>query len=314
MFTPIHYGLYFTPAHVQAAQQDQAREPLASAWAHLYALQPNAGAAALWGGLRYRFAGHTKPAEAGVELLLRHTDPALMDTPPAFSAISETLMLAHAYEMLRDFGGFSPAAQTRWRDAFTERLAVLNAPAAEPLVHEWLWLGLLSLAAGIVLEQEDRFQRGVAVFQHAIADEVRPQGFITKAVTQRDNDQPAATFYRQLLSSAALVLMAEAASHVGVNLWDYTVRGVSVITTAIYPIYYFYTTEKWKWEPGLRVEDAQAILSGHGAYLEMVQRRTPMKDLGTLLGDLRPLVSMSGGGLTSLTHGAAEKKRRGLFG
>lgn len=309
MFTPTHYGLYFTPAHVQAAQRDKTREPLKGAWAYLSSHQPSGAEAALWGGLRYRFA--EQPAEVGVELLMRHIDPALI-SGSSMDAISETVMLAHSYEMLRDYPAFAPADQARWRDAFAERISMLNAPVGEPVIHEHLWLGLLNLVGGIVLEREALFQQGVEVFQQAIAEEVRPQGFITKAVTQRENDQPSATFYRQLMSSSALVLMAEAAAHVGVDLWSYTVRGVSVITTAIYPIYYFYTTEKWKWETGLPVEDAQALLRGRGGYLELAQRRAQMRDLNTLLPDIRPVFDARGGGLTTLTHATA--KRRGLFG
>ncbi len=311
MFTPSHYGLYFMPAHVQAAQRDQEREPLSSAWGYLYSHQPSGAEAALWGGLRYRFAAQVKPAEVGAELLARHIDPALMNGA-SLDAISETVMLAHAYEMLRDFGGFSADDQARWRDAFSERIERLNAPRPDLLVHESLWLGLLNLAGGIVLEREALFQQGVAAFQNAIAEEVRPQGFITRAVTQRETDQPSATFYRQLMASSALVLMAEASAHVGVNLWDYAVRGVSVITTAIYPIYYFYTTEKWKWEAGLPVEDVQALFRQHGGYLEIAQRRAQLRDLGTLLQDLRPVFDARGGGLTTLTHATA--RRRGLFG
>jgi hypothetical protein len=313
MFTPIHYALYFTPDHVQAAQRDQERDPLKDAWAYLYAHQPSGAEAALWGGLRYRFAAQIKPAEVSVELLMRHIDPALMGGRGSMDAVSETIMLAHAYEMLRDFKGFRPEDQGRWRDALAERINTLNTPNDDLLIHERLWLGLLNVAGGVVLEREPLFQQGVETFQHAIAEEVRPQGFITKAVTQRETDQPSATFYRQLMSSSALVLMAEAAGCTGVNLWDYAVRGVSVITTAIYPIYYFYTTQKWKWEPGLLVDDVQALFKRHAGYLEMVQRRAQMRDLNTLLQDLRPVFDPRGGSLTTLTHATAPK-RRGLFG
>lgn len=102
-------------------------------------------------------------------------------------------------------------------------------------------MSALVLVGGIVLEREEIFDIGVEVFQHASMKEDLRQGFIPRALEGADG----AAMYRQIAASTALTLMAEASSHVNVDLWGYENRGISVSTTALYPIYYFYTTEKW---------------------------------------------------------------------
>ncbi|NJO82959.1 MAG: hypothetical protein HC828_09135 [Blastochloris sp.] len=111
----------------------------------------------------------------------------------------------------------------------------------------------------------------------------------------------------------ALTLIAEAATHAGVDLWRYQVRGVSLVTAGLYPIYFFYTTIKWKWEP-ISPESVQSSFARHGGYLEMLYARTRSKDLKILLDELRPIYDARAGGLTTLSHGVVEKKRRSLFG
>jgi hypothetical protein len=116
---------------------------------------------------------------------------------------------------------------------------------------------------------------------------------------------------RSVQAVTALTLMAEAAAHVGVDLWAYQVRGVSVTTAAIYPMYYFYVTDKWQWE-AIAPEQVQAIYRAHGGYLEILHHRLRHKDFKPLLDELRPLYDPYAGGLTTLTHGVVVK--RGLFG
>ena len=116
---------------------------------------------------------------------------------------------------------------------------------------------------------------------------------------------------QSVLGVEALVMMVELAAHVGVDLWSYEMRGVSVMTGALYPMYYFYVTERWTWEE-ITPEEVQAIFRAHGGYLEIVNKRYTPRDIKPLLEDLRPLVDPLAGGMPTLTHGVAA--RRGLFG
>jgi hypothetical protein len=304
----LHCGLYFTPEHIQLAQRERNQEPFLSAWMYLRDREQSGVTEALWCGLRYRFGGDSKAGDAAVRALEKHCDDKHSKANTYLEAVFETLALAHAYEMVRDYSGFASAAQRRWIDFFTGRVNTLENSSEKDTLVEILWMALLNLAGGIVLENESMIQGSAGLFQKVIGEDVRPQGFIPKAVDGKDGG----SLYRQILAASALVLMAEAASHVGVDLWSYTVRGVSVVTGAMYPIYYFYTPEKWQWDEGISVDEAQNLFRQYGGYLEMLYRRTRHKDLTPLLQDLRPIYTPYAGGLTTLTHGVPEK-RRGLF-
>jgi hypothetical protein len=312
----LHYGLYCSPMHVISSQENADQAPFADAWAYLRGHELTDDRAALWGGLRWRLLESERYAQMGVEVALRWIDPALLEGESLIDALDQTLMLAHAYELLRDFPGFSPPDQARWQAAFAERLTRLTQEESGR-IHEEYSKWLLTLVGGIVLERSEWVDLAVAAFQRIVAEEISPRGYIERAVMGKDGG----AMYRQLRAGAALALMAEAASHIGIDLWGYHVRGVSAMTTAVYPIYYFYTTAKWKWDADYPVEEVQALFRRHGGYLEMLARRlrsagtTPSRDLTVLLTDLRPIFDASGGGLTTLTHAQpGQKKRRGLFG
>jgi hypothetical protein len=83
------------------------------------------------------------------------------------------------------------------------------------------------------------------------------------------------------------------------------------MTAAVYPIYYFYVTDKWTWEL-LTPAQVQAAFRRHGGYLEIVYQRAQPRDFRPLLEDLRPIYDPFAGGVTTLTHGLPLK--RGWFG
>ncbi len=304
-----HCGLYFTQRHIDDALKQRDHEPFKTAWSSLDALTLHDSANVLRSGFWWKFTQNHAAAAHALPILEALTVTPLSDDLPLLNEISEVLALAQAYELLRDYDAFEMGAQARWIDAFHERVSALNTRRDLKLTFvEQLWLNTLNIAAGIVLDRPKIMQVGIDAFEAVIRDEVRPQGFLLQAVDGKDGGG----MERQILAAAALTLAAEAASHVGVDLWAYHVRGVSALTAAIYPIYYFYTTDKWKWDPKLPVETVQAAFRQHGSYLEIVHRRTESKDVRTVLSELRPIWSAHGGGMTTLTHGIVTRK--GLFG
>jgi hypothetical protein len=114
---------------------------------------------------------------------------------------------------------------------------------------------------------------------------------------------------RQVLVVEALTLMAEAAEHVGVDLWGYSFRGVSVMTAFSYIMYYYFFPDKWRWDVNITNEPFRE----YGGFLELVNYHAYPKDLKPLLDDLRPIYDPPGGGLTTLSHGIV-RKRGGLLG
>jgi hypothetical protein len=308
-FQPLHCGVYFTADHIREAKLYANRPPFQAAWENL---SKNRGAnpqdSILRAALRYRLADEAGDIENTTSHLLDLVTRRPTNDVGKLDEIGDLLTLAQSFECLRDHPSYSKRDQTAWLEAFFERMNVLNTDQQVDGYVERLWMALLNLVTGIVLEHPRAFETGVEYFRAAIENDVRPQGFITNAVAGEDGG----SMYRQVRAAAALVLMAEAAAHVGVDLWNYSVRGVSVVTTAIYPIYYFYTTEKWTWDE-IAPEDVQAVFRQHGGYLEIVHKRTGHKDLRPVLDELRPIFDAQGGGATTLTHGVLPP-RKGLFG
>lgn len=136
-----------------------------------------------------------------------------------------------------------------------------------------------------------------------------PEGHLPAAVEGGDE----ASLQRQFFVVGALVCMAEAATHAGIDLWGYNYRGISVTTAAAYITYYYYYPTQWRWAT-IAEEPAKALFKDAGSFLEIVYRHARPHDLKLLLEEQRPLFNAALGGLTTLTHAVPVKERRGLFG
>ncbi|MBI1259073.1 MAG: hypothetical protein GC204_16510 [Chloroflexi bacterium] len=309
MFKPQHCGLYFTDEHIAQARREQDTEPYHSAFLYLRDREQHGADAAQWNAFRYRFQEDEEAGDRAIAALERWIDEPLTDDTTYIDSIGQTIMLAQTFEMMRDHPTWEAERQENWLNLFTDRVMTLSTSPYNDTQVENLWMAALVLALGIMVEREDVFNEGVLVFKRMVDEGISPRGHIFKAVEGKDGG----SLYRQILSNSALVIMAEAASHVGVNLWDYNNRGVSVATAAVYPIYYFYTPERWTWDEDITLDEAQMLFRRYGGYLEILNRQTGFRDLKPLLEDLRPIYDPSGGGLTTLSHGLPLKKR-GLFG
>jgi hypothetical protein len=220
-------------------------------------------------------------------------------------ALQETLTEAHAFEMLRDHAAIADNIST-FLSAFEQRMAYLNNLEYDRSYIEAALLAQVNLVAGIVLERDDLFEYGATVYKRIVQEDIHPQGYIPKAVDANDGGG----LLRQMIVVGTLVQMAEAAQHVGVDLWGFSYRGVSVMTGFSYLLYYYFFPEKWRWDSNVTNEPFRE----YGAYLEFVNRRTYPKDLKPILDELRPMFDACAGGLTTLSHGMAGRPKRGLFG
>jgi hypothetical protein len=294
MFKPQHTGVTFSEMHIQQARTNRGKTPFDSAWQMLEHIQPNnALEAAQIGGLRFRFNSDQRAGEEAIDALFDQFNADTSDSLGYLEALAETVTLAQSFEMLRTHPAFAPGKQAQWLDQFWERVSTLNQSQYGLERYEEIWQGL-----------------GVELFQQVIREEIHPEGYLHKAVSVKDGH----SFYRQLLSVKALALMAEAATHAGIDLWRYAFRGVSVMTAAAYVTFYYYYPEKWQWDEE-NFGDGESITSlfkQHSGFIEMVNRHESIKATRLLLDDLRPIYDPYGGGLTTLTHGVVVK--RGLFG
>jgi hypothetical protein len=318
MFRPAHCGLYFTEEHIHRAQKHRQRPPLTAAWEYLDLTRATDDLMlAQLGGLRYRFGEELDAGEQALTVLGADLSPLFDDHAPYWRNIATALTLAQCFELLRDHPACSPDQVTGWLAALRKWVSALNRDEAGITVVDRCWLAALNIAAGIGLEDEAVFEAGAESYRQIVSTGIHPEGYLPQAVEDTGDDG----LLLQVLAVAALVLAAEAAAHAGVDLWGYQQRGVSALTAATYPLYYYFYPERWPWNStrkddpgGLPAETATMIFRRHGGFLEIVNRRyeRPLKAVGMILGDIRPVYDLYGGGLTTLSH--AEPERRGLFG
>ncbi len=303
-----HCGLYFTPDHIQAAHKYAKNEPFQTAWSFLNDEQPhNPSQSLMIAAFRYRLGSSHESGEQAVHVLQSGFGLDIATYPTYFDALAGAVTLAHAAELVRDHPAFAPDL-SRWLTDYTYFVDQLQHPPENSTIVDHIWLGFVNLVSGIVLDAEDRFEAGCEVFRHTI-EQVRPEGYLPAAV----EDNPENSFTHQFFVDAALVCMAEAATHTGVDLWGYNYRGISITTAAAYMTYYYYYPSQWRWGT-IADEAAKALYKQHGSFFEMVNRHARPHDLKILLDEQRPLFDPALGGLTTLTHALAIKERRGLFG
>lgn len=301
-------GLIFDRADIDRAHAHHDDAPFAAAWEMLRERQFTGLEAALADAFRFALDQNVTVGKTALTALAAHTPPP--DQQP-IDRLGDLVLIGQAAALLAAHPALTADDRAGLHTLLTDALATAAADPAIDTLPELIWLDTARMSIALVTGDRPTFEATCDAFRGIIADEVRPQGFIAKAV----NGEDGGGMYRQVISSAGLVLMAEMATRHGVDLWGYQVRGVSVVTTAMYPMYYFYTTAKWKWDAGLQPEAVQSFFQRYGGYLEILHARQPHKDIQTVLDDLRPVYSPHAGGFTTLTHARPQPiKRRKLFG
>lgn len=307
-----HFGLTFSPTDAAQARERRSAPELAGAWAAFDALRaqpaPDPLHQAVIDAAAWRLTGDAAAAARAASVLTAHTFEGA--DLPFIDGCRRAIGFAQAFECVRDSAAMTDAARAAVIDQWFERVAELNDRLVQPALHEQAWLAAVNLAAGVVLEREPVFASGADTFRR-IVDVVQPHGYIHAVVEPRD----AETLSRTIQTVHGLVLAAEIAAQAGVDLWAHERRGVSVMTAALYPLYYYYYPEKWPWFDGLEIEPVQAEFKRHAAFLEIVNRKNggTVRAVKLILDEVRPVFDAWGGGPVSLTHAVVPVARRGLF-
>ncbi len=292
-------GLFHTEADLQLARENREREPIRSALARLETPAADPLVEAQLSALRGQLFAELEAGYLAAAAL--NESDVMIAGSQELDSIKRALGWLSVAAMLRGH----PAWEASWRDqiaAGLDRFAETGDKLRE------FWLGALTMAAGILLESDEAIERGAAVYRRAVDQQIHPEGYLKGVADIADAPQ---RYEAQVSGSYALVLLAEMAGSVGLDLWTYDSRAVSVFTAVTYTHFYYFFPEKWRWEAGLTRERTAAIMRSEGAFMELVNRRRPPRGIEQFLAEQRPLFCAWGGGLTTLTHGLApEKKRR----
>jgi hypothetical protein len=313
-----HFGLYFARKQAEAAAKEREKHAvLQNAWQWLLAKEGDVIferklkdreteqvvkgklsplGQAVEAGFRYRFMGDEAEAEKGTAFLEQIS----------LETIHEQVAAAHLAELLRPF------VSQEWRDNYAEISANALEKYAEAEALDKFWLIALSIVSGLVLEDENRTERGAELFRKVIDEEIHPEGYFRSVVEGAKEALP--VFQKMLLSLGALSLAAEAGEQIGLKLWKYEKRDVGLNTAASYLVYYYFYPDKWRWGTGLSEADTQAAFQEHGAFMEILTSHVNPRGVELLLDEQRPFFSPILGGLTSLSHFKTEKRKRGFFG
>jgi hypothetical protein len=320
MFT--HYGLIFTSAHIETAHENKDEAPFHHAWSFLnnHQLQSDIDQL-LINAWRYRLLDNTNAGDFVInDFRINYAWGSVDQQAESVIAQSKAFFaLSQAYELARIHPDLADLA---WLNGYRQKFDALPVPDESDIISG-LWYSVARMAAGVVLEDQALIEASAEHFRQTISTEIHPEGNFRTAVKVDPESQ---SLTNQVFGTQALVLMAEMAEHIGLDLWGYQDRGVSALTPATYTTFYFFYPDQWRWNgsefrpsEGVSHEFGASLFKNNAGFLEIISRRydKPFKAGSMALDTLRPVYDVYGGGLTTLTHAIPSKpnrnRRRWLF-
>lgn len=308
-----HNGLLFDPELIQSVQDNKKTEPTTAAIDFMLTATPDSPLAiAQLAGLRYQFLDDKQAGQLVLDTL--QNESITEGKLSYLETLQHTLAWLSVVESVRLHPAWG-ASHDNILEAIHNLVSNLSSlPEAEMTLLDKFWLGALNIGAAVVYENEKLLKHGREIYQAAVDHHIHPEGYLKGLVDAEDVTD---TYQIQVSGTCALVLAAEMAERAGVDLWSIENRGITPITATTYLMYYYYYPDKWKWETDLTSDLTETIIKSQGAFIEIVNRRSPIRGIDIMLEDHRPLFSTYYGGLATLTHGTpapSKKKRWGLFG
>ncbi len=297
-------ALFFSESDLQLARDNLDREPVHSALSVLDTQRTDPLEAAQLFALNYLFRHDGTAGDAALEVLQAQnfSSDASLDLPAMKAQLGWLSVMA----MLRGHPRWQSVAETSRSQIDSLARRELQS-SADMCPLRLSWLAAVSMAEASLSGDDAGFQRAADVYRRVVDAHIHPEGYFKDLV---DIDGASETYAAQFSATCALVLMAEMAEQIGVDLWAYHNRAVSVNTAATYTYYYYFFPETWKWEADLTRETTMGLMRRDGAFFEMVNRRAPLRGVEQLFAEQRPMFSAIGGGLTTLTHGLVPPKKR----
>lgn len=328
-------GLVFTRDYLEVARAHREQPPFKTAWTAFERLISDAEVLnsplthAICLALRVRLLDQHDSAEQAVSIL-SELSIADLDREP-IEAARQVFGNAQALACLHGL----PQVDSHWTRLGDDWLARSEAVAGRlgSAPHERAWLALLRLSSGALFERSDWLEDGASQYR-ALIGMIHAHGYVPALVEGKDG----ASLLRTLQMVQAMTLAAEVGLHASIDLWRYEQRGVSVMTGALYPLYYYYYPERWPWEMAvdprkltrrarraLAAEEPEesamlankSLFARYSSFLELINRQSerPVQAVTLILDELRPIIDLTGGGPVTLTHSVPPApKRIGWFG
>lgn len=293
-------GLFFGAEHLQLARQSRNDPAIRDAVNLLDAPASQALDAAYLAALRFQFYADAESAAIAAQLAKN----AALNAESARTRDGCRLLIGwlSVMTMLRQDQSW-PMLRHRYQGLYTDSIANLSG-ADDPL--DALWFGALQLAVGVIFAEDSALDSGADAYRHAVQKVIHPEGYLRGIA---DIPEAADGYAAQVSGTCALVLMAEMAARKDLDLWSINNRGVTPVTATTYLHFYYFYPEKWIWGAGLTRDETEAVMRRDGAFIEMVNRRFPVRGIEYLLAELRPFYNPLAGGLTTLTHGVAPETK-----
>ena len=249
-------GLFHSAADLQLARSNREREPIRGALVRLETSDADRLARAQLAALRGQIHDDAQAGYAAAEALAAADFGP--DTLENLRGVKRAIGWLSLLAMLRDH----PAWQPAWHDRVADIQDWLDDGCNSREAERELWLGALRMAAGALLEDDKLIRQGAAVYRRAVDEIIHPEGYL-KGIA--DLAEAPKRYEAQLSGACALVLLAEMAGLLGVDLWSYDNRAVSIFTAVTYTHFYYYFPEKWRWEADLSRERTLAAARREGA-------------------------------------------------
>lgn len=306
-----HFAIYFSAQDLENIKQNSRREPFKSALATLKTMTPDDPIAqAVAGGFRWRLLDDADSAAKTRQLLIEQgAGFNIPDEMPYAEQCAVLMAVGHAFEMVRDDERMADDARMGWLRVYDQQVqARLQTPFEALPLLDAIWRTALAIVSSVVIERHGDLVVASEDFKRIINEQIHPEGYMPAIVQHSEGG----ALIRQLLAAKGLVLAAEAGTQAGLNLWGYELRGISARTPAIYAAAYYEYRESWRWDTPPDAAENDALYHDHAAFLEMLNRQLRPEILRNTMTKLRPMFDAYGGGMTTLSHGVAQ--RRGLFG
>ncbi|MDD5239884.1 MAG: alginate lyase family protein [Candidatus Omnitrophica bacterium] len=157
------------------------------------------------------------------------------------------------------------------------------------------WLGAYLITTAITKEDKKLLKKACQIYKDAIKNDITYQGDMPKETIRKSRG-----IHYTFFAIDALVYIAEAAKHQGIDLFSYKFKGKSLFTAIDYILPFVKYPETWIWSK--KTQDFSVFPYIHSGWCEIVHRYKKTIALQEFLKKYRPVFDSRIGGAQTLFH------------